>query len=381
MARTPTRTRLTAALLATALLAAPGAAQQDRRESLEALRARIRTLEERIAEQSVERDDAAKALKGLELEIGAANRELAALRARSLEQQRRRQTLDAETARAQARIAREREALARQVRLTYMNGREEALKLLLSQETPADFGRMAVYYDYFNRARSARIDTVSEELQALSRLAAEGREVEAEVARLERAKSAEIAKLDRSREERRRLLADLDESLSSADDEVARLKAREQRLAKLVAELGEAMARFPRDSEDPFAAAKGRLVWPVPGKLAEDYGQPIGDGTLRRSGVLFSTDEGTPVRAIYHGRVAFADWLPGLGLLIVIDHGDGYMSLYGHNDALLKEAGDWVTPGEAIAEAGDTGGQARSSLYFEIRHGGKPVDPHDWIAD
>lgn len=381
MARTPTRTRLTAALLATALLVAPGAAQENPRESLEALRVRIRTLEERIAKQSVQRDDTAKALKGLELEIGAANRELAALRARGLEQQRRRQTLEAETAEAQARIAREREALARQVRLAFVNGREEALKLLLSQETPADFGRMVVYYDYFNRARSARIETVSEELQALSRLAAEGREVEAELARLERAKSAQVAKLDRSREERRGLLVELEESLSSADDEVERLKAREQRLVELVAELSEAMARFPRDSEEPFTSAKGRLAWPVPGKLAEDYGQRIGDGTLRRSGVLFSTEEGTPVRAIYHGRVAFADWLPGLGLLIVIDHGDGYMSLYGHNDALLKEAGDWVTPGEPIAEAGDTGGQAHSSLYFEIRHDGKPVDPHDWIAD
>jgi septal ring factor EnvC (AmiA/AmiB activator) len=380
---------LAAALLALAVLlpARGGFAQEggkgsieDSKRSLEAVRARIHALEDRVAKQTVERDGAAKTLKRLELQIGGANRELAALRAQRSLQQGRAESLDREEAEAEARLAGEREALARQVRSSYMNGHAEMLKLLLSQESPADFGRMVVYYDYFNRARSRRIDAVSKELAALARLAAEGASVAAELARLEGAQAAELAELDRSRKERKTLLDKLDDSISSTDGEIEGLKSQEARLGRLVAEIASVLARFPADSEEPFKVAKGRLAWPVSGKVAGDFGERIGGGPVRRNGVLFSAPEGTPVRAIYHGRVAYADWLPGLGLLIVVDHGDGYMSLYGHNSALLKEAGDWVTPGEAIAEAGDTGGQSQPSVYFEIRHDGKPVDPHDWIA-
>jgi septal ring factor EnvC (AmiA/AmiB activator) len=124
---------------------------------------------------------------------------------------------------------------------------------------------------------------------------------------------------------------------------------------------------------------KGKLPWPVSGRLAGEYGQPREGGTVKWTGVLIEASQGTPVRAIYRGRVAFADWLPGLGLLLVLDHGDGYMSLYGHNQSLLKEPGDSVSPGETIARIGDTGGQARPALYFEIRAKGEPVNPHDWI--
>jgi murein hydrolase activator len=140
------------------------------------------------------------------------------------------------------------------------------------------------------------------------------------------------------------------------------------------------MAGFPVESEQPFAKLKGKLAWPVQGKLVGDYGKPRDGGPVRWNGVLLEASQGTQVRAVYHGRIAFADWLPGLGLLIIVDHGDGYLSLYGHNEALLKEPGEWVEPGESIAQVGDTGGRARPGLYFEIRHNGEPVNPHPWIA-
>ncbi|HEU4619174.1 MAG TPA: peptidoglycan DD-metalloendopeptidase family protein [Gammaproteobacteria bacterium] len=384
-----TRTTLAAALLAIAAVSsapeglaqkAGAASTENPARSLDAVRTRIHGLEERVAKETVERDAAAKELKRLELEIGEASKKLAALRARSAEQQRKRQDLGRERAEAEARLAAEREALAGQVRASYMNGRAEMLKLLLSQESPAAFGRMTVYYEYLNRARSRRIEAVSSELATLARVASEGTAVAEDLARLEQAQAAEVAELDRSRKEREALLGNLDDSISSAGGEIGDLKAQEARLSKLVADIADVMARFPPDTEDPFKSAKGRLAWPVSGKVAGDYGERINGGPVRRSGVLLAAPEGTPVRAVYHGRVAYADWLPGLGLLIVIDHGDGYMSLYGHNSALLKEAGDWVAPGEPIAEAGDTGGQSQPSVYFEIRHDGKPVDPHDWVA-
>jgi septal ring factor EnvC (AmiA/AmiB activator) len=201
-----------------------------------------------------------------------------------------------------------------------------------------------------------------------------------QLAALEAAQASQVAALAASREERRVLVAKLDAGINDAGAEIARLKGEERRLAELVVQLGELMAGFPVETDEPFVRLKGKLAWPIQGKITGNYGQLRGDGPVRWNGVLLEAAAGTPVRAVYHGRVAFADWLPGLGLLIIVDHGGGYMSLYGHNEALLKESGDWVEPGESIAQVGDTGGQSRPALYFEIRQNGEPVNPHPWIA-
>jgi septal ring factor EnvC (AmiA/AmiB activator) len=260
-----------------------------------------------------------------------------------------------------------------------MTGREELFKLLLSQETPATLGRMLVYYDYFNRARSVRISAVGAELAHLAALAVDSRRVEEELERLLAAQAREIEAQEAWRAERRRALERLETSIEAGGGEIETLKGEEERLTALVIELGELMAGFPEDAELPFASLKGRLAWPVEGGQSRRYGQLRDGGPLRWNGVLLAADAGTPVRAVYRGRVAFSDWLPGLGLLIIVDHGDGYMSLYGHNEALLRESGEWVAPGDSIAQVGDSGGQAQTGLYFEIRHNGEPVDPGQWI--
>jgi murein hydrolase activator len=260
-----------------------------------------------------------------------------------------------------------------------MNGRAELLKLVLSQQSPAQLGRMLVYFEYFNRARSARISSVSAEVTELSDLGEQRDRATAELASLESAESAQVASLEHARDERRALVAKLDAGIADANEKINKARADEKRLADLVAELTQLMAGFPVDGEQPFARLKAKLSWPVAGRLAGDFGQPREGGTVKWAGVLIEASQGAPVRAIYRGRVAFADWLPGLGLLLVLDHGDGYMSLYAHNQSLLKEPGDWVSPGETIAQVGDTGGQARAALYFEIRAKGEPLNPHDWI--
>ena len=263
--------------------------------------------------------------------------------------------------------------------MSYMTGREEVFKLLLSQERPASLGRMLVYYDYVNRARTERIGVVSEKMQALQRLDQEGVEVARNLTALEETQRSEVAALERSRDERRALLAKLDGEIVDANKDIKRLTAEEQRLETLVKELGEIMAGVAVGADEPFARVKGELSWPLQGKIVADYGRPREGGPLLWNGVLLEAAQGSAVHAIYHGRVAFADWMPALGFLMIVDHGDGYMSLYGHNAVLLKESGDWVEPGEAIAQVGDTGGQARPSLYFEIRANGQPVNPHQWI--
>ena len=356
---------------------------QDRRESeaaLSAVRTQIKELQERIARESTRRDEGTRALRAAELEIAAATRTLADVRGNVRTQQTVRRDLKLDTERANGRLAAEKTALAEQVRSSYMTGRQELFKLLLSQEAPATLGRMLVYFDYYNRARSARIDTVAGELAKLASLEQETARVETELAALEAAQAREVVALERSRDERRVAVAELDAEIRDRAAAVAKLRAEEQRLAELVTRLSELMAGFPVDTEEPFAGLKGKLAWPVQGRLAGDYGQPRGTGPVKWNGVLLEAAAGVPVRAVYHGRVAFADWLQGLGLLVIVDHGAGYMSLYGHNEALLKESGDWVEPGEPIAQVGDTGGQTRPGLYFEIRYNGEPVNPHPWIG-
>ena len=347
--------------------------------ALATVRKEIRSLQSRLARQSTERNKSEQALRDVEVAIAARSRALDAVRGDFREQQTRQTAVAQETRRAKQMLGGERDALARQVRMSYMAGREEIFKLLLSQESPATLGRMLVYYDYFNRARTERITVVSERLQALQRLDEEGAEIGRNLAALEETQRSEVAALERSRDERRALLAKLDNEIADANNEIKRLTAEQQRLEKLVKELGEIMAGIPLSGDEPFARLKGQLAWPVEGKIAADYGRPREGGPLLWNGVLLEAAQGSAVHAVHHGRVVFADWLPGLGLLVIVDHGDGYMSLYGHNAALLKESGDWVEPGEAIAQVGDTGGQARPSLYFEIRANGQPVNPHQWI--
>ncbi len=343
------------------------------------MRARIEAVTEELDSQRRSRDRNTRALEQAERELASTARELAALNERAAELEARRRELDGERRSAERRLDTERAALAEQVRMSYMTGRRELFRLLLNQNSPARLGRMMIYYDYMNRARSSRIESVGSELETLARLAAESEQVAARLDALRAETEAERERLQRQRSEREAVLERLEERIASTGSELEALERDEQRLAELIERLDEATAGFPVDVDEPFPELKGRLGWPVPGRLANDFGDPRGGGPMRWNGVVVESQAGTPVRAVYNGRVAFADWLPGLGLLVIVDHGGGYMSLYGHNQALFKQAGDWVTPGEAIAEVGDTGGQAAPSLYFEIRHRGEPVNPHDWV--
>jgi septal ring factor EnvC (AmiA/AmiB activator) len=375
--------RLGGAVLSIVVLGSSIAVGQDRRESeaaLAAVRKEIAELQARIARETARRDAGAQALRAAEVEIAAAARQLAETRAKVAAQEAERRTLAQETQRANRRLADERETLARQVRASYMTGREELFKLLLSQESPAALGRMLVYYDYYNRARSARIDSVARELAKLAELEQDTAGVEAELAALARSQAQQLTALEELRNERRAAVAKLTADIRDGTAAVAKLRAEEQRLAEVVARLREVLADFPVVTDAPFARSKGKLAWPVQGRVVGDFGRPRGAGPVRWNGVLLEAAAGAAVRAVHHGRVAFADWLQGLGLLVIVDHGDGYLTLYGHNEALLKESGDWVEPGEPIAQVGDTGGQARAGLYFEIRLNGEPIDPNPWIA-
>ena len=360
-------------------LVAPVAAQETGAPAVEAVQAEIRALQQRLERQNRELDAGQQALREQERAIAAGTRELAGIRDDLDNQNQQAGQLRAQAAEVGERLTAERHVLAEQVRTAYLSGRREMTKLLLNQENPARLGRLLVYYDYLNRARGERIGAVSRNLEEQERLAVESEQAVAQLASLEQAQQDELAGLVSAREERRRVLARIEEDMRGADSELQRLLEEERRLTEVVAEVDAMVTEFPTDLAQDFGDARGSLTWPVPGALINDYGDSRVDGQLRWNGVMVGAPQGSLVRSVHAGRVVYADWLPGLGLLVIVDHGMGYMSLYGHNEAILTESGAGVAAGQPIARVGDSGGQRQSALYFEIREDGDPIDPRPWM--
>jgi septal ring factor EnvC (AmiA/AmiB activator) len=355
-------------------------AQPDGAQALQTVRSEIRLLEDRLASQQAERDSGLRALKEAELRAAETAGALRDVREDLASQLAREQGLREDTRLAGVRLDRERGALAEQVFMSYVAGRQEMLKLMLNQEDPARLGRMVVYYDYLNRARTRRLVAVEAEIGTSMELATETAQVARELGRLEQAQADELNMLESSRNERRSVLAKLEQDIATSGEEMRQLRDEEQRLGELFLELESPFELFPLEAARGFPSIKGELSWPVSGSLVSDFGQARASGQLTWNGVVVGAPGGTLVRAVYYGRVAYADWLPGLGLLMIVDHGAGYMSLYGHNEALLKRSGAWVAPGDVIAHVGDSGGQTRTALYFEIRLNGEPIDPRPWMV-
>jgi septal ring factor EnvC (AmiA/AmiB activator) len=267
--------------------------------------------------------------------------------------------------------------LAAQLRSAYMMGRNEPLKMLLNQRSPAQFQRVT-YYGYFGRDRASKINLSSQNIAEIDELARQIEEQDNELEQLEIQRQRRVQELDKARKQRGRVLASLTAESRNRGAQLKRLQQQQLQLEKLLAELRRATEATPFDPNDPFAKLRGRLSWPVAGKVELGYGDTIAGG-LRSNGIEIAADRGANVRAVHEGRVIFADWLSGRGLLIILDHGNGYLSLYGHNEQLFKQAGATVRAGETIAAAGDSGGRARPGLYFEIRRAGKPVNPSGWF--
>jgi septal ring factor EnvC (AmiA/AmiB activator) len=353
---------------------------QIKEQELEQVRERISDLKKSLDRAAKQRDKLAAELQTADVAIAEKRLKLRELERQMSDSEKRRADLDARIAEAENALQRESAELAVQLRAAYMSGETERLKLLLNQQDPATLGRLLVYYAYLNEYRSGNIETITGRVNELAALRGE---VAAEVARLNEiavAREAELVRLDAAQSERKALLARLNQRIEAEGREVDRLAAQEQDLARLIAELTSILSDYPISSEAPFSSLKGKLTWPVAGDLLHDFGQPRVGGKLKWNGVVLAAPRGREVRAVYHGRVAFADWLSGLGLLVIVDHGDGFMSLYGYNETILKDAGDWVAPGDAIATVGDSGGQPSSALYFEIRKGKQPLNPRDWVS-
>ena len=351
---------------------------QKAESELQSVKSEIDRITRQVSGEQVERDRLTRELRSAEVSVGKARESLESVRHERAERAARRAALAAEKRDAQVTIAKGRAALAGQLRAAYLIGHGEPLKLLLNQKDPARAGRMFVYYSYFGRERAEEIHTIEASVTRLDELDTELSAQDQKLAELEKQQRTQLVAVEQARSRRTVVLANLEAESHTRAQSLEKLRSQQAGLERLLHELREAMARYPVDTNSAFGQLRGKLAWPVSGHVVARFGDTRAGG-VKWDGVLVATERGAPVKAVYQGRVIYADWLPGLGLLTIVDHGDGYMSLYGHNERLYKAVGERVAAGDAIASAGDSGGSSRPELYFEIRKGGKPVDPRPWF--
>lgn len=319
-------------------------------------------------------------LKQVDLAIQQAN-----LKYRELEQQRQLhlddlQSLEQQREEYLSSLDQRLEHLAEQLRSSYRAGKQSRMKLVLNQDDPEQLSRLLAYYDYLNRAQ---VKNISELKEALTRLEVMQESIDQELQRITLVQAEQqdvMTQLQEQREQREMLLADLSSQIDSENTRLQELERNRRDLEALIERLADALADIPADlgSHKGIPQQKGRLPMPVKGPVKHAFGQNRAGG-LRWQGWLIGTQAGTEVKTVAYGRVAFADWLRGYGLLIIIDHGEDFLSLYGHNESLLHEAGSWVEPGDVISVVGSNPGNDQG-LYFELRRKGKALDPASWLA-
>jgi len=348
--------------------------------------ARLATLEQRLmalAEgQRIEekrRDATLAALRAADTAVATADARREAAESVRREAEAELTAREVEHAELATRLAEARGRLARLLRSAYVQGRHEQLRLLLAQDQIGAAQRALAYHRHLQRARAAEVAGLQVDLQALARATTELRQRREALAAIVAEAEAAQASLQARRTEQAAAVTVLQQSLVARAEQREALQRDRRSLEALLAELRDAIADVPRQlAEDrPFASRRGELPLPVQGRVLRRFGAEL-PGGLRSDGVLFAAETGSPVRAVAPGRVVYADWLRGHGLLLVIDHGDGWMSLYGQGERLLRGVGDWVGSGDPIARAGRSGGSAVSGLHFELRHNGEPVDPRGW---
>lgn len=406
------------ALILLSSLIAPAIADQraDTQRQLEAARQDVAELKKLLEKLQQEKSGVQQQLKKTETEMGDLENQVKELQRELKGSEQEIQRLDQEKKKLQGARTEQQRLIAIQARAAYQSGRQEYVKLLLNQQNPEKFSRTLTYYDYLSQARLEQLAAFNETLRQLANVEQEINNHQAQLQAQKAGLDERHAKLAEARKERQQALAKLNRDFATRDQ---RLKARQQEQAELgrvLKTIEETLARQAREAEEarkralaaqqaeqarpgsqqpsqpsgplvtsgavyggPFASARGKLPWPVDGRLVARYGTPRGgDARTKWDGVLIGAPAGSQVRAVHGGRVVFADWLRGAGLLVILDHGNGYLSLYGHNQNLLKSAGDVVKAGDPIATVGSSGGQETSALYFAIRQNGRPSDPAQW---
>lgn len=351
-------------------------------DKLEKLQKSIAKVQQHLQGNKKQRSHVVTELHTLETEISKNSRKLKTLEKAVRSSRKQEKKLKNELKILNKQLNNQRKALSEQIRSAYSMGHQQNIKMLLNQQDPAQAGRTQAYFNYLNRARQQQIDVFLTTFEITKQTEITLNETLKTQDQLLKTQKEKKRKRQKQRFQRKKLLAELSDKIKNQESTLSNLETSRGRIENLLKSLGELLADIPTSPSEnkPFLSLKGKLPWPTKGRFINNFGQLKNYGDLKWNGVLIKTELGTPVRVISHGRVAFADWLQGFGFITIVDHGDGYMSLYGHSETLLKQMGDWVQAGEVIATAGDSGGQPVSGVYFEIRSRGKPVNPSKWCS-
>ncbi|WP_414728199.1 murein hydrolase activator EnvC family protein [Zhongshania aliphaticivorans] len=349
------------------------------KQQLRELNQKIGKLKKSISSQQSERSNAAKALQRIEKDIGVTAAKLHRTKEKSQQQQRKLNELENRQRQLRSQQQSQKALIAEHVRSAYSLGKESQMKMLLNQEDPEKLSRTLTYFDYFNRARSAELrkyrDTLNELDTIKPAISAEAEALALSRRELEQQQQALLEQKQR----RAKALAGLDSEISNKTSSLTNLDKQRKDLESILQAVEREVTNIAMPANyKPFKDLRGKMPWPINGKPLNRYGASRQGSAVTWQGIQLSGQEGDAVKAIHNGRVVFADWLRGAGLLIIVDHGGDYLSLYAHNQSLLRSEGDWVRGGEGIATVGNSGGQRQAGLYFEIRYKGRPTDPRSW---
>ena len=386
-------------------------AEQPKR-ALNDVHERLESLKKELNNSKEAHKDAADALKDSEKAISAANKKLYEIARKQQENKQVLAKLQLDSEATNQALAQQQQLLSKQLYQQYMHGEQSYVQMILQSEQPSLIARDIHYFSYIAKARTETIRQMQANLDKINKLNQETAAALQQVAELKQKQIEERRTLEQQKAEKSKVVKSLSKQIASQRSEIQKLKRDEKRLAQLVDRLAQAALAKPRlskklsgssgtDTESisqnnqkviasnqtlpsdevtgiNFSALKGKLRLPVRGDVTNRFGGNREDSGVSWKGLFIRANEGAEVKSVAGGRVVFADWLRGFGNLVIVDHGDGYMSLYGNNQAILKQAGDAVRGGDAIAHVGNSGGNASSGVYYELRRQSKPFDPLSW---
>lgn len=349
-------------------------------QQIDKLKANIETLKKELRAAKSSRSDLQQDLQDTEVDIGELLKKIDRLKTNLDKQSKQLNELNIQRDELSKAETEQKKHMAEQIEAAYRLGGQSNIKLLLNQENPEQFSRMIKYYNFFLEARSEKVQAYLDTIAELDRITPRIETKRKQLSSSQKKLKSEHAQLKLAQSERKKTLARLERSIDNKDQQLKDNAKTQAHLQNLLAQVAEAVSKLPTpEGSQPFKKRKGKMSWPTSGRLKHKYGSFRASNKLRWDGHVFAANLGNSVKAVHSGRVIFADYLRGHGLLLIIDHGDGYMSLYAHNQSLLRETGDWVGTGEKVALVGQSGGLSQASLYFEIRHKGKPTNPSRWL--
>lgn len=349
------------------------------KRQIEAVKSQINSLNESIRSDQTKKASEQKAIGEIDREIAKTSNEVRKLQSQIASSHEHLKTLEQRQQQINRDLAAQRASIAALVENSYRNGPQEPVKLVLNQQDPATLTRLMQYQRYSHEARQEKLKTFEQSLAELNQVKMDAQAEIERLAELKRGVDRQQALLADKKKQRKQALASLDKKISAQGSQLKTLKANQANLESVLKRIQEAMARVRTyDNPTPVLKQRGNMPWPVDGRILRSFGSPR-EGDLRYAGVVLEAAEGTPVRSVNNGRVVFSDWLRGYGMLTIVDHGNGFMSLYGNNQSLTRKPGDAVGVGDVVAYSGNSG-QSIEGVYFEIRKGGQPVNPQEWCA-